>query len=127
MLCFISSLYTDEMHPPLTEQHVLNAFKGSGITIGQVMKLGILLDIPRDKMEVIKLEQRDDPVMCAVLTINKWQKQDPQCEDLQYSYKRLENALRQCHQNHIIPRLHNFNECKEIGLFMTFRIIIHDQ
>ena len=100
MLCFISSLYTDEMHPPLTEQHVLNAFKGSGITIGQVMKLGILLDIPRDKMEVIKLEQRDDPVMCAVLTINKWQKQDPQCEDLQYSYKRLENALRQCHQNH---------------------------
>ena len=76
MLSFISSLYTDKKYPPLTEQHVLNAFKGSGITIGQVMKLGLLLDIPRDEMEAIKLEQRDDPAMCAVLTINKWQKKD---------------------------------------------------
>ena len=122
MLSFISSLYTDKKYPPLTEQHVLNAFKGSGITIGQVMKLGLLLDIPRDEMEAIKLEQRDDPAMCAVLTINKWQKKDPRCEDLHYAYERLENALRQCHQNHIIPRLHNLNECKEIGLFMIFNL-----
>ena len=51
------------------------------------MNVGLLLDIPRDKMEVIKLEQRDDPVMCAVLTINKWQKRDPQCEDLSIHIK----------------------------------------
>lgn len=83
----------------------------------QVMQIGILLDIPRDELEILQLEQRANPVMCAMLTIHKWKKLDPECEDLQYAYKRLEEVLRECHLNKIIPRLHSFNECEEIGLY----------
>ena len=117
------SIETD--YPPLTDQHVLNAFKGSGITLGEVMHLGCLLDIPRAEMEVLKLEQRANPAMCAMLTIHEWKKRDPECVNLHYAYKRLHEVLQACKLNCIIPHLHSLDASKNIGLFIQYHTLYY--
>lgn len=117
----ICLFYTDN-YPPLTDRHVYNAFKSSGVSIGQVMQLASLLNIPRDERESLQLQQRTDPATCAMLTIHQWKKQDPL--PLQSAYERLDAVLTDCHLNNVKRRLHSLNQCNEIGINSILTLLL---
>ena len=110
--------------PELTDQHILSIFLASGITIGQVNHLGILLGLSRDQLAHLRSEDPNHPAWYAMVTVRMWLEKESL--SLKQSYKELEGKLCQCHLNSIVPRLYGKERYTAISKLKVTRLYMNN-